>query len=350
MECTIDWMARERHGVRGRNRQRPRADDGRRAGRRRAQPGAAADGDGAGRHRRLHRLRRGADPQARPPRRARLPVQAHRRARDRPTRRCSRAIHMHFIVSGARLPAAAVERAIALSHEKYCSATSCWQDGRDHDQLRDRRGLTPASQASDVVRGRGHHLGRRRASPAHRRGSAARAGLLGRVGVARPRRPSSARRSRARRDRRPAAGRGGRARCASTWRSVSTTKPRLTRSPSAAGHQADAEGAGVPERIEQARAARRVRRSRSRGPGEVVGLLARRPARTARAAPGRGVASAWALYSAWAQTSPTWLTRINAPDSLARPASAQVRCIGARATAALACAPPDSVRSASSAA
>src|SRR3569832_1676702 len=31
-------------------------------------------------------------------------------------------IHMHFTVSG-NVPAAAVERAIALSHEKYCSAT-----------------------------------------------------------------------------------------------------------------------------------------------------------------------------------------------------------------------------------
>ena len=33
------------------------------------------------------------------------------------------AIHMHFIVGGRGLPAAAVERAIALSHEKYCSAS-----------------------------------------------------------------------------------------------------------------------------------------------------------------------------------------------------------------------------------
>ncbi len=33
------------------------------------------------------------------------------------------AIHLHFIVSGVGLPASAVERAIALSHEKYCSAT-----------------------------------------------------------------------------------------------------------------------------------------------------------------------------------------------------------------------------------
>jgi putative redox protein len=33
------------------------------------------------------------------------------------------AIHLHFVVGGVRLPAAAVERAIALSHDRYCSAT-----------------------------------------------------------------------------------------------------------------------------------------------------------------------------------------------------------------------------------
>ncbi len=32
-------------------------------------------------------------------------------------------IHLHFTVSGRALPEAAVARAIALSHEKYCSAT-----------------------------------------------------------------------------------------------------------------------------------------------------------------------------------------------------------------------------------
>ena len=32
-------------------------------------------------------------------------------------------IHMHFVVSGRGLAAAAVERAIALSHEKFCSAS-----------------------------------------------------------------------------------------------------------------------------------------------------------------------------------------------------------------------------------
>jgi len=33
-------------------------------------------------------------------------------------------IHMHFVVSGRELNADAVARAIALSHEKYCSATA----------------------------------------------------------------------------------------------------------------------------------------------------------------------------------------------------------------------------------
>ena len=32
-------------------------------------------------------------------------------------------IHMHFTVTGKALPATAVERAIAMSHEKYCSAS-----------------------------------------------------------------------------------------------------------------------------------------------------------------------------------------------------------------------------------
>ena len=33
-------------------------------------------------------------------------------------------ISFHFVVSGRDLPPAAVERAIALSHERYCSATA----------------------------------------------------------------------------------------------------------------------------------------------------------------------------------------------------------------------------------
>ena len=32
-------------------------------------------------------------------------------------------IHMHFTVTGREIPAQAVERAIAMSHDKYCSAT-----------------------------------------------------------------------------------------------------------------------------------------------------------------------------------------------------------------------------------
>lgn len=33
-------------------------------------------------------------------------------------------IHMHFVVTGRALPAQAVQRAIALSHERYCSASA----------------------------------------------------------------------------------------------------------------------------------------------------------------------------------------------------------------------------------
>ncbi len=32
-------------------------------------------------------------------------------------------IHMHFTVTGKGIPASAVERAIAMSHDKYCSAS-----------------------------------------------------------------------------------------------------------------------------------------------------------------------------------------------------------------------------------
>ena len=32
-------------------------------------------------------------------------------------------IHMHFTVAGKAIPPAAVERAVAISHDKYCSAT-----------------------------------------------------------------------------------------------------------------------------------------------------------------------------------------------------------------------------------
>jgi putative redox protein len=32
-------------------------------------------------------------------------------------------IHMHFTVSGKGIPASAVERAVAMSHDKYCSAS-----------------------------------------------------------------------------------------------------------------------------------------------------------------------------------------------------------------------------------
>lgn len=47
-------------------------------------------------------------------------VQAERAATDP---KVFTTLHLHFKLRGRNLPAAAVERAIALSHEKYCSAT-----------------------------------------------------------------------------------------------------------------------------------------------------------------------------------------------------------------------------------
>ena len=32
-------------------------------------------------------------------------------------------IHLHFVVTGKDVPTAAVQRAIEMSHDKYCSAT-----------------------------------------------------------------------------------------------------------------------------------------------------------------------------------------------------------------------------------
>ncbi|HET7773858.1 MAG TPA: OsmC family protein [Burkholderiaceae bacterium] len=48
-------------------------------------------------------------------------IQADRAAEDP---KVFTAIRMHFRVRGTNLPAAAVERAIKLSHDKYCSATA----------------------------------------------------------------------------------------------------------------------------------------------------------------------------------------------------------------------------------
>jgi len=47
-------------------------------------------------------------------------VQAERAAEDP---KVFTKIRLHFVVSGRGVPAAAVERAVALSHDKYCSAT-----------------------------------------------------------------------------------------------------------------------------------------------------------------------------------------------------------------------------------
>jgi len=93
-----------------------------RARRRRAQSGTAADGNGVGRHRRCTAydvvliLKRG--------RHDVTGCQIKLTAERAPTEpKVFTAIHMHFVVTGRGLKQDVVERAVALSHEKYCSAS-----------------------------------------------------------------------------------------------------------------------------------------------------------------------------------------------------------------------------------
>ena len=179
----------------------------------------------------LHRLRRRPDPQARPPRRARLPRQGDARSappqdpkvftQDPPALRRQRPSACRRRRSSARSRC----RTRSTARRRSCSAktaaiTTSFElvDG-GADALR----RSARSSSSPW---------RRRASPsAPAPAGACAPALLGGHRVARLRRPSSARRSRATRGRRRAAGRGGSSRWCSTWRSVSTTKPRLSASP-----------------------------------------------------------------------------------------------------------------------
>ena len=95
-------------------------------------------------------------------------------------------INMHFVVRGPGLTDAAVERAVRLSHEKYCSAsimlaktaeiTTSFRSSR----LRRRRALR---RGSDVVCGGGHEPAGSAHCPAHRSRQCRRAGSLCSVGV-----------------------------------------------------------------------------------------------------------------------------------------------------------------------
>jgi putative redox protein len=115
------------HGLSRRDRQRPHPDDGRRARRGKPENGGQnlaprpmetvlAGTGGCTAYDVVLILKRGRH------RRARLLGQAEReRAPVDP--KVFTKIHMHFTVRGQGHAAAAVERAIAMSHEKYCSAS-----------------------------------------------------------------------------------------------------------------------------------------------------------------------------------------------------------------------------------
>jgi hypothetical protein len=235
---------------------------------------------------------------------------------------------MHFTVSG-RGPAGggggARHRAVART--LLLGQHHAGQDRRHHHQPRDRAGLTgeAGKRRSDAVGGGRHDL-----APAPR--------ISQRTGAGRAWPPAASAPS-AWRARRPhgrrwhasawsAAGRRSRwpARCCSTWRSVSTTKPRLARVAQAARpagrwqrrRRTTAGSAGWPGRPVRARRSVQARWSVS-SRAAVLHALAQFGVRAV---------SACAWYSAWAQTSPTWLTRISAPDSGGLRGSGALRRVG----------------------
>ena len=152
---------------------------------------------------------------------------------------------------------AAVERAIALSHEKYCSATIMLGKTAEITTSYEIVAADAGAPSAAALRGSARSWSSPRPASriAQRTGAGQRRARrpARRRSRGRPRRPSSARRSPATRDRRPAAGRDGSSRCRSTWRSVSTTKPRLAASPARPATRPMPKAPGVPERIEQAR-------------------------------------------------------------------------------------------------
>jgi len=144
MHSQLDRRGRNavRNGVCGRNGQRPHHCDGRRPRcrqprQRRPKPRPPAHGNPAGRHGRLHRLRRGADSQARAPRRAWLQRQAHvatGRGRPQGVHRHPHAVHRNGQGPCAR------RRGARHRHEPrkiLLGQHHAGQDGAHHHRLRD---------------------------------------------------------------------------------------------------------------------------------------------------------------------------------------------------------------------
>jgi putative redox protein len=257
----------------------------------------------------------------------------------RPTPRCSPPIHMHFTVTGQGRSRAAVERAIAMSHDKYCSATIMLGktaaittsfelvEAESGEPMRSPRGclrlagralrpdwtrptFTPRAGTtfSDAVRDGRHHLGGRRISPDRCRQVDAPA-----CSASRAWRASSsficATMAREALVAGPAGAPGGlqvRLDLAlglhhkAQADAVAAQRPASRPMPKAPAYHSGLSSEGAPS-------------SSSRCASRPGGRFPRRWPRSCRRSAGSRVASACAVYSAWAQTSPTWLTRIKAP-------------------------------------
>jgi putative redox protein len=224
-------------------------------------------------------------------------------------------IHMHFVVS-RQGPAAggggarhrAVARALLLGQHH------AGQDRRHHHQPRDRAGLTgpPRRQmrcAVVVITLAAPRISQRTGSRQHLA-----AGVLRVVGM-----PPFVARASARRW--PRAVVGGRQAVQVAGQVLLDLALGLDHEAQAggvaqaAGQQADGKGAGVPQRVQQAGP---VPSSRRRWAVQARWSVSSRAAACMRwRSSGVRAVSACAWYSAWAQTSPTWFTRISAPGQLA---------------------------------
>jgi putative redox protein len=215
-------------------------------------------------------------------------------------------IHMHFTVTGKGIPASAVERAIAMSHDKYCSASIMLAKTAQITtsfELTPEHGFERGGLISDVVRCGGHDLGRRPHQGLDRRRQLQAPACCSAWLRARLRRPSSAPRWRVRHGLGQAGAPGGFAgalRPAVRFRPQSPGSRRSPNRPaSSRGRNAPAYQSGLSS---EGRAPSSSRRAWVQARWSVSSRAACR--KCVRRA-GLRVAAACAVYSACAQTSPT---------------------------------------------
>ena len=257
------------------------------------------------RHRWMHGLRRRADPASRSPRGQRLRSHAEGRAARPTDPKVFTAIHFHFVgLRPSALKPAAVEASDrAVARQVVLRLRDAREDRCPHALVRGRRrgdgtDLMLATAGSDPVGRRRHHLRHRRASSSSRRAPATERRrprlAFSPVGdLVLPHRVDDG----AGRAIGPASGsvvQVSDARCSSTCRSVSTTKPRLMPSPALPASPSHRRtNSAYQAGLRTGSDARRSSCEAGRRPGQMIALLAAGGAQLIARSAGLPVASAW---------------------------------------------------------